>query len=109
MVLSKMLDLLLLFQQGTTLQVPRKLYEYISLKKPILGVCDEGETEDIITRNNLGLTVRDDVQAIEDALTKIIGSNFFAPKNPGVEQYNNINLSRELERVFDQLLKFSRK
>ncbi len=64
-------DALLLFQQGTSLQVPRKLYEYIGLRKPILGICEEGETEDIILHNRLGLSVRDNEDAILKAIIEL--------------------------------------
>lgn len=35
-------DCLLLLAQGTTLQVPAKLFEYMGVGKPIFAVCEEG-------------------------------------------------------------------
>lgn len=39
--LMKGADGLLLFSQGTDLQVPAKLFEYMALEKPIVAVCEE--------------------------------------------------------------------
>jgi len=96
-------DLLLLFQQGTTLQVPRKLYEYIGLKKTILGICNQGETADLIQNNRLGAVVPDDTLAIEDTLTTIINTPARFKCDNGLEQFSNKKLARKLEAVFDDI------
>jgi hypothetical protein len=42
-------DMLLLFSQGTKIQVPAKIYEYMGLKKRIFAVCDSNSaTKDIM-------------------------------------------------------------
>ena len=90
-------DALLLFQQGTSLQVPRKLYEYIGLRKPILGICEEGETEDIILHNRLGLSVRDNEDAIEKALRTLVHSyENICPREECLD-FSNVTLARQLE------------
>ncbi len=62
-------DLLLLIQVGTTLQVPRKLFEYLAIGKPMLALVTEGATENLIRREELGRAVHpDDGAGIESAL-----------------------------------------
>lgn len=39
---AKGADVLLLFAQGTLLQIPAKLFEYFAIGTPILAVCEEG-------------------------------------------------------------------
>ena len=46
-------DYLLLFSQGTKLQVPAKLYEYMGLKKAIFSITEEGSATEMIM-NSLG-------------------------------------------------------
>jgi len=50
-------DLLLILQGGTSLCVPAKLFEYMALNKPILGLTPEGATADILQRYPLGKVV----------------------------------------------------
>ena len=98
-------DVLLLFQQGTSLQVPRKLYEYMALRKPILAICDEGETEDIINAYRLGLSVRDNEHAIETALSTFISSPRVLSPEPGAyRKFSNITLARQLESHLEEIM-----
>ena len=47
--LMKGADGLLLFSQGTTLQVPAKLFEYLALDKPVIAIGEKNSaTEDIV-------------------------------------------------------------
>ncbi len=93
-------DALLLFQQGTSLQVPRKLYEYIGLRKPILGICEEGETEDIILHNRLGLSVRDNEEAILKAIIELQEQiDTWSCELFCLKKFNNQNLSVTIEEA----------
>ncbi len=97
-------DALLLFQQGTSLQVPRKLYEYIGFHRPILGICEEGEVEDIILYNRLGLPVRDDKDEIEEALKILINSyENFCPVAEECMNFSNVILARQLEHYMSEV------
>ncbi|MBN2267749.1 MAG: glycosyltransferase [Candidatus Babeliaceae bacterium] len=62
-------DILLLIQPDFPLQVPRKLYEYIAFRKPILGITNlNGATAKLIRNNELGIVVENQIAAIELAL-----------------------------------------
>lgn len=61
---------LLLFQQGTDLQVPAKLYEYIALGRPIAAVAPKpSAVADIVEATGLGTVTRpEDARALADLL-----------------------------------------
>ncbi len=62
-------DILLLIQAGTTLQIPRKLYEYFAVGRNILALVTPGATENLLRREGLGRIVRpDDPEVIADTL-----------------------------------------
>lgn len=105
MKLLESADVLLLFQQGTALQVPRKLYEYIGLNKPILAICDGGEVEDIIQKGAFGISVRDKTEQIENALQALKkGKKQPRPNTGNHMQYDNKVLAAELESLFDRVM-----
>jgi glycosyltransferase involved in cell wall biosynthesis len=62
-------DVLLLFQNGFPLQVPRKLFEYMSAVKPILAIAERGSaTAAIVQEAGVGRLAEQDVESIRDAL-----------------------------------------
>jgi hypothetical protein len=62
-------DALLLVQPGFPLQVPRKLYEYMSINRTVLALTDEdGATARIVKTCRLGSVVKNRVEAIKPAL-----------------------------------------
>lgn len=69
----KQSDLLLLLQPGTKTQIPSKVFEYIGVKKPILGISPlEGATANLLRRERLGVIADpDDVQGIAMALRSV--------------------------------------
>ena len=46
--LMKGADILLLFSQGTQIQVPAKLYEYFGMERPILAICEPNSSTELI-------------------------------------------------------------
>jgi glycosyltransferase involved in cell wall biosynthesis len=65
-------DGLLLFQTGFPLQVPRKLYEYLSLRLPILAVTESGSaTARILREIDCGRVVGNDAEEIAVALSQL--------------------------------------
>lgn len=66
-------DVLLLLQPGTTTQVPSKLFDYIGIGKPILGISPlDGATSRLMMNNRLGLVADpDDIVGIVDTLTSL--------------------------------------
>ncbi|MBN2301329.1 MAG: glycosyltransferase [Lentisphaerae bacterium] len=62
-------DILLLLQPDFPLQVPRKLYEYMAFRKPILAITNaSGATARTIQDHNFGIVVENQTTAIEIAL-----------------------------------------
>ncbi len=97
-------DVLLLFQQGTKLQVPRKLYEYIAMQLPILAICDEGETKDLVKNNGFGIAASDEIVEIESAILQLTTSYDFTVNADSLINYDNKKLSLDLENVFSSVL-----
>jgi len=66
-------DVLLLLQPGTKTQVPSKLFDYVGMRKPILGISPlDGATAGLMSKHHLGLVCDpDDPQAIADALSRL--------------------------------------
>jgi glycosyltransferase involved in cell wall biosynthesis len=66
---------LLVLQPGTTVSVPGKLYEYLAVGRPILALCEPGETSDLVRESGLGLAVAPaDEAAIEAALLQLVAA-----------------------------------
>jgi len=65
-------DILLLFQQDYPLQVPRKLYDYMAARKPILAITNEsGPTARLIKKYGLGIVAESDVPSLERAILEL--------------------------------------
>lgn len=103
-------DCFLLFQQGTHLQMPRKIYEYIALKKPILAITPEkGDTSKLIVKNKLGIVVDDNVNEICKGIMTIIDKHDefveHIENNNAFVKYNNRKLAEDLKKVFHSVTK----
>jgi len=98
-------DLLLLIQTGTALQVPRKLFEYVAIGKPILALTDPGATENLIRRERFGWTVRpDDPEPVAAALIEAIrGADPIRPLRP--ERFDFQNLTGRLRDLLDEVVR----
>ena len=67
---------LLLLQQGTTMSVPAKLYEYMAAGKRIFAICDEGETASLVRASGAGaVAAATDPRALEDALVAFVNAH----------------------------------
>ncbi len=107
-------DILLLLQQGTKLQVPGKLFEYIRSGKPIFSICDEGATRDIVLSNKLGIVA--DANNIDDIRKKFIaffnkirdvrrkGSELFTLNKKTIESFSSQAQSEKLASIFNKAL-----
>jgi glycosyltransferase involved in cell wall biosynthesis len=70
--LQKKASALLLFQAGFPLQVPRKMYEYFSLRRPILAITEENSATGRILRDvGMAYSAEDTVEQIKEALLKL--------------------------------------
>lgn len=65
-------DVLFLIQPDFPLQVPRKLYEYMAFKKPVLGITNpSGATARVIKEKKIGVVAANQTAEIELALKDI--------------------------------------
>jgi glycosyltransferase involved in cell wall biosynthesis len=63
---------LLLLQQGTSMSIPAKLYEYFAAGRPILAVTESEEIGRIVRESGAGVAFEPgDAQGIEDALVTL--------------------------------------
>lgn len=66
-------DVLLLVQPDFPLQIPRKLYEYMAVRKPMLCIAEPtSATGILVCDNQLGRVCNNTVQEIESALLNLI-------------------------------------
>jgi glycosyltransferase involved in cell wall biosynthesis len=64
---------LLVLQPGTTVSIPGKLYEYLALGKPVLALCEEGDTAELVRASGAGIAViSPDVRAVEAGLVELL-------------------------------------
>lgn len=102
-------DVLLLLQPNDfPLQIPRKLYEYIAFRKPILGIAAaESATARMIRNHQLGMVVDDEPEAIASALESLYRQwergGMEVPATQG-EAFRNRNLSARLEAVLQTVI-----
>ena len=101
-------DVLFLMQpEEFYLQVPRKLYEYMAFRKPILGITNQkGATAQIIQQYDLGMVVPDQTPELEIALKHVYdqwkqGSLRLSKANT-CDPFLNKNLTAQLRAVFQK-------
>lgn len=97
-------DLLLLLQPDFPLQVPRKLYEYMAFRKPILGITNvQGATARVIREYELGTVAENQATAIESALRTYYeqwkDGSLHALSGEKCDRFLNKHLTRSLRQV----------
>lgn len=71
---AQLADVLLVVQPNFPLQIPRKIYEYMALRKPMLCIAEHGSaTSRLVAEKNLGVVADNNVSEIALALEKLIG------------------------------------
>ncbi len=102
-------DLLLLLQGGLSLCVPAKLFEYMALGRPILGLTPEGATADILQLYPLGRIVNPDDP--DEILAGI--RSFFDERNnvlpreeieEFIAKYKAFDLTKELDQLLSRAM-----
>jgi len=96
---------LLVLQPDYPFSIPAKLYEYISVGKPVVVIGGEGATETLVNRFNLGLCCRnrqeDIIALLSDLIARRIALN--SPDQSNVEQFNYKHLTRRLADTFNEI------
>jgi len=93
---------------GANLQVPNKLFEYLSLHRPILATVSPGNPAvDILrdARADAMVCPPDDPDAIADALSKLVTRSSPSANADwsGVDQFHRTHRAAELESVFQRV------
>ena len=89
---------LLLLQQGTTVSIPGKLFEYFAAGRPILAIAEAGETADLVRASGCGVAVTPEDQAgLEAAIEQLLRGARFTP--PPVELFDGELRTREIEGI----------
>lgn len=97
--LMRQADLLLLIQPQAPLQIPSKLFDYLTVGKPVLALLDEGATADLVRRSRIGLIAApDNVEQIQRLLLRLIERDFMTkPDWDYLSSFSGESLSRQLE------------
>ncbi len=103
-------DVLLLIQPGFPLQVPRKLYEYMAMKRPVLALTEQhGATARIVRECKMGRVVENTSEHIQPVLYEMYTSWMDnCDKNilsmGSVSKYKNSNLTKKLYTVLQETI-----
>ncbi|MDE2262987.1 MAG: glycosyltransferase [Gammaproteobacteria bacterium] len=101
-------DVLVLFQNAFPLQVPRKLYEYMSLLKPVLAIAPSGgATAAIVEESGVGIVTGESAGAIKSALLQLYAQWRSGAAGIGasrLDRYRNDRLAGVLRSVLAQPL-----
>ncbi len=98
-------DIVLVFQQGTDLQIPGKLFEYMAMKKPILAIAGHGATKDIIEQEKLGIvSPPGDLRKLERALSEYLAKHKAGELSKmmdavEIESYESVPLTEKLVKL----------
>jgi glycosyltransferase involved in cell wall biosynthesis len=101
-------DVLLVFQTGFPLQVPRKLFEYMSMLKPVLAIGEaDGATASIVQDSGVGIVATQDVESVKRAVLSLYagwqGGNASALDPERIARYRNETLAKRLRAVMEEV------
>jgi glycosyltransferase involved in cell wall biosynthesis len=90
-------------------QSPGKLYEYLGLRKPILGCVPEGFIRQTLEEAGGCMIIQPtDVKGIAEAIVQLYGlyreNRLPAPKEEVIQKYNRVELTNELSKIFGFLV-----
>ena len=96
-------SVLLVLQPDSPLQVPAKIYEYISTGRPLLLIGGEGATANLVTRHALGVSSPNEVERIKTLLIELTSGQqqLIPPDSARVQRFEYRSLTGELAAVFD--------
>ncbi|MFZ1803536.1 MAG: glycosyltransferase [Nitrospira sp.] len=96
-------DVLLLLQPDYPLQVPAKIYEYMTAGRPLFVLGGEGATANLVHRHRLGRCCPNRVSEAKRTLMELMNDRTsLAPPNPAdTERFNYAVLSGHLADVLD--------
>ena len=101
-------DVLVVIQPMSTLQVPAKLYEMLTFRKPILVITKDGATADVINEYKIGLIAdpKDPVKiadAIRELDLQMKAESFRGDWDRAIDAFDSRNLTSQLVNVMNQI------
>jgi len=87
-----------------------KIFEYMSARRPILALTQEGDAKDLALASGLGIVAApDDVGAIAAAIERLYnawesGAPVLAPNDDFISRFSRAKLARRLAQIFDEVL-----
>lgn len=98
--------------KGEDMMSTGKLFEYIGVKKPILGCVPDGVAKNTILESKAGFVVSPyNIEEIEKTLFDLYyrwkSGTLPRPNEEFVNKYNRINLTGDLSKVFELLIDYS--
>lgn len=101
-------DALLLIQPDFPVQIPRKLFEYVALQKPILAITEAASaTGNLIRNKQLGMVVENSAPCIGNALAEMYrlweGDDFSPLDLEDVKEFRNDILAGKLARIMTEM------
>jgi hypothetical protein len=95
-------DLLMVLQPASPLQVPGKIYEYVSMGRPLLVIGGEGATASLVARHRLGRCCPNAVEPLQKLVMDLLeGAGFDAPPEGARDEFDYRRLTRSLATVLD--------
>lgn len=96
---------LLVLQEGTPMQIPAKLYEYIAMRRPLVILGGIGATANLVQKHHLGLCCPNVAGAIESLLRRLLNdpSLLDIPNQSSIMPFEYRNLTSRLAWVLDQV------
>jgi hypothetical protein len=106
--LRRMADsqVLLILQEGTPLQIPAKIYEYIAMRRPLLIIGGEGATANLVHCHSLGLCCSNDAKTIHDLLCQVLTGHrtLNAPNEANTMQFEYRSLTARVAQLLNHVL-----
>jgi glycosyltransferase involved in cell wall biosynthesis len=104
--LQRTADALVLLTSRNTSEATGKLFEYLGAGRPIVALAKNNEAERIVRETNTGVAVPpDDVDAIADALRRVISGELTAAYSPrNLERFTYPGPAKAMEEVIERAI-----
>lgn len=104
LTLQQRASVLLLIQTGFPLQIPRKLYEYLALERPILCIAEAGSaTARLVADLQTGAVIDNDVEQIKRTICQFYddwrSGKAFVRNQEKIQHYSNRYLANQLREI----------